>query len=126
MPLLTVVEQYVMAAMLRAQPDILDDGTVVATIRECPGIVASGADRHECTVELFARLEEWIRVSLTNGQRVPVIDGIDLNAVASQIVTGYHQNSVIAEPREFYEDEHALEAAFTRMDALIDRQPAAS
>jgi hypothetical protein len=112
MPLLTVVEHFVAAAMNRAVTERLEDGTVAATVPACPGIVAFGADAHECATDLYARLEEWIKVSLKTGHLLPVIDGIDLNADAGQILATYHDDTAATRGSELYADENALEAAF--------------
>ncbi|MGD9894355.1 MAG: type II toxin-antitoxin system HicB family antitoxin [Dehalococcoidia bacterium] len=114
MPLLTVVEHYVAAAMKRAETEQLEDGTIAATVPGCPGIVAFGADSHECAIELYARLEEWVKVSLMARHPLPVIDGIDLNVEANQILATYDNGATSSEDNEFYIDEQALEAAFDR------------
>jgi hypothetical protein len=110
--LLTIVEHFVMAAMKRAVPEQLEDGTIAATIPECPGVVAFGADRHECATELYARLEDWVKVSLAGGLGLPVIDGIDLNTEAGQILATYHAGDGSSIGDEFYASAEELEAAF--------------
>ena len=69
--LITEVEEYIFAAMRRARVDILEDGTVGATVAECPGAIAFGADVHGCARELHARLEDWARVGLQRGFEIP-------------------------------------------------------
>ncbi|MGH2583835.1 MAG: type II toxin-antitoxin system HicB family antitoxin [Dehalococcoidia bacterium] len=110
--LLTIVEHYVMAAMKHAGSEQLEDGTIAATVPECPGVVAFGADHHECATELYARLEDWVKVSLAAGYKLPVIEGIDLNTEASQILATYHDGEGTTIGGEFYPDEAELEAAF--------------
>jgi hypothetical protein len=110
--LLTVVEDFVIAAMKRAVPELLNNGMIAATIAECPGVVAFGADNHECATELYARLEDWVKASLSSGFSLPVIDGIDLNAEAGRILATYHTGYGPAIGGEFYADAEELEAAF--------------
>jgi hypothetical protein len=110
--LLTIVEHYITAAMNRAVPERLEDGTVAATVPECPGVIAFGADNHACATELYARLEDCVKVSLAAGQVLPVIDGIDLNTEAGQILAPYHDHEPVPSQWKFYADEDELEAAF--------------
>ncbi|MGI8553089.1 MAG: type II toxin-antitoxin system HicB family antitoxin [Dehalococcoidia bacterium] len=116
MQLLTIVEDYVLAALRRAIIEQLEDGTVGASIPECPGVLAFGADVHKCARELYARLEDWVRVSLERGNELPVIDGINLNTEASQILASYHPGAPIPRTGTFYANEEELEAAFAEMD----------
>ncbi len=52
MPVVTIVEHYIFAALSHARTDALEDGTLVATIPELPGVITYGADVHECAREL--------------------------------------------------------------------------
>lgn len=110
--LLTVVEDYAIAAMRRAVFEQLENGTIGTTVPECPGVIAFGADRHECAVELYARLVDWVKVMLKGGHALPVLDKIDLNAQAGQILATYHGEEVTPVAGEFYADEAAMERAF--------------
>src|SRR5437660_711403 len=74
MPILTIVEDYVMAAMRHAELEDLELGGVGAYVPECPGVLAFGDDVHECAAGLYSRLEEWVRLCLRRGQTLPVID----------------------------------------------------
>lgn len=76
--------------------------------------MAFGADSHECAAELYARLEDWIRVSLMAGHRLPVIDGIDLNSEADRILPTYQGSAASSTGNHFYFDEQELAAAFER------------
>jgi predicted RNase H-like HicB family nuclease len=112
MPLITIVESYIFAALERALADSLEDGTVVATIPDFPGVIAYGADTHECARELYRLVEDTVRAWLANGYHVPILDGIDLNSAKGQVLASYHQHPESARPQgDFYEDEHALERA---------------
>jgi hypothetical protein len=117
-PLLTIVEYYATAAMRRALFEQLDDGTIGATVPECPGVIAFGADRHACAVELYARLIDWAKAMLAGGHVVPILDGIDLNAEASQILATYHDGQATPVTGEFYANEAEMERAFDARRAL--------
>jgi hypothetical protein len=122
MTLLTIVEDFVIAAMRRAVVEETDNGAVGATIPECPGVIAFGADRHQCATELYAHLEAWVRYSLAAGQRLPVIDGINLNSEADRILSSYRVNSDAADRPVVYPNEAALEAAFDEHDAGAEQR----
>lgn len=112
MILLTIVEDYVLAALKHAVPEELEDGTIAATVPDAPGVIAFGADRHDCARDLFGRIEDWVRVSLTYGYQLPVLDGIDLNAESSSILATYGQSRNHTEQSAFFENEEDLFSAF--------------
>jgi hypothetical protein len=112
MPLRTIVEDYIIAAMKRASYEPMQEGIMGASVPGCPGVLAFGADIHACAAALYVRLEDWIRVSLENGQQLPVIDEIDLNSEMGQLLASYHGGSEPSVQGEFYENEDELEAAF--------------
>ena len=119
MPLLTIVEDYVCAVAKHAEVEQLEDGTIAATVPECFGIVALGADVHECWVNLCARLEDWVRVSLASGYELPVVEGIDLKSDADHILATFRDGAVPPANREFFGDEGAFQAALDRWDRAI-------
>lgn len=57
----------------------LEDGTYWGEIPECPRTNACKSTLKECRKELRSVLEDWILLSLHDGDELPVIDGIDLN-----------------------------------------------
>jgi predicted RNase H-like HicB family nuclease len=118
MSLTTIVEDYVIAALRHAVPETDADGTVGAWIPEIPGLVAFGADVHECARNLYGLLEEWVRTSLAAEHEMPVIDGIDLNTEAGQALASYHRDSAQSDPAraEVFADDAELEQAFRRHD----------
>jgi hypothetical protein len=116
MKLLTPAERLIVAALERAEVEQVEDGTLAATIPECSGVVAFGADVHERAKALYAGLEDWVRVSLDKGNPLPVISGIDLNREASWILTTYRPRSDSRPRGEFFANEEELEAAFARRD----------
>ena len=112
MPVTTIVETYIFPALKCAMADTLEDGTLVATIPELPGVIAYGADTHECARGLYRLIEDTVRTWIANGCHVPVIDEIDLNANKSEVLASYHPHPESPQPSgEFYEDEGELERA---------------
>lgn len=115
MQLLTIVEEYIFAALRRAEAEETETGEVVATIPGFPGIIAYGTDRHECTVELLARMSGWIWLRLRSGHDLPAIDGIDLNREAELLLSTYSPAKTDPdgfEECDFYTNEHEMNAAF--------------
>src|SRR5947209_6068691 len=60
MSVVTIVEAYIFAALKRAVTEGLEDGTIVATIPELPGIIAYGSDVHECSRKLYDMIEGMV------------------------------------------------------------------
>jgi hypothetical protein len=118
MGLITIVEDYVSAAMKRAGVEELEDGTLVAWVPGLEGIIVTGADRHECAEGLFDRLEDWVKVGLTRGIELPVIDGIDLNTERARALASYHPASLRSTESGsagFFEDgEHFMDHLSSR------------
>ena len=113
MPVITIVEAYIVAALGHVLVDRLEDGTLVATIPELPGIIAYGEDTHERARELYCLIEDTVRTWLANGYLVPAIDEIDLNSDRSQVLASYHPRPEVHQPSgEVYGDEIALDRAF--------------
>lgn len=90
MPLITIVEDYVLAAMRRAVFERLEGGTIAATVPEAFGVVAFGGDGRECLGNLYERLADWALVSLERGYELPVLDDIDLNSEMRRILNLSH------------------------------------
>jgi hypothetical protein len=99
------------AAMEHAETEELEEGGVVATVPGLMGIVASGADVHDCAVDLYTRLEDWVRVVIEPGFELPVFGGIDLNAEASARRATYHRGPDASTGGEFFADEDEFLAA---------------
>lgn len=112
MPLLTSVEDFLIAAARRAVIEPQEDGIVAAIVPECPGVIAFGNDAHECFQDLVRRLNDWVRVSLELGNPLPVIDGIDLNTEAGRLLASYHHLGDASPGGRIYQDEDELDAAF--------------
>jgi hypothetical protein len=78
-------------------------------------------DVHECARNLYIHLEEWVRTALSQGVRLPVLDGIDLNADADRLRATYHQGTPSpATEGDFFETEEALEKAFRHFDEIAE------
>jgi predicted RNase H-like HicB family nuclease len=56
-----------------------DDGTFAGRVPLCPGVVAFTGTFEACRQELRCVLEGWVLTGLKLGQRLPVLDGIDLH-----------------------------------------------
>ena len=76
-----MITDYIQAAMKHARYEMLEEGEgFYGAIAETPGVWARAATLEGCREELQSVLEDWILVGLRLGDRLPVIDGIDLNA----------------------------------------------
>jgi predicted RNase H-like HicB family nuclease len=71
--------EYVERAMSKAMYEKLEDGTYCGKIPECYGTIAFGETLYQCQSELRSVLEGWLLVKIRHGDRLPVIDGLDLN-----------------------------------------------
>ena len=114
MNLTTIVEEYVAAAMRRAEAEKLDSGTIIAVVPGFGGLVATGVDPHSCAANLYGRLEEWIMVSIARGFELPVLDGIDPNSRHETLLETYDPNRIASariDPPNFYASEEEFEAA---------------
>jgi len=74
-----MLTQYIDKAMSRALYDKLEDKTYCGKITECPGTIAFGKTLYECQNELKSVLEGWLLVKIRHGDRLPIIDEVDLN-----------------------------------------------
>jgi predicted RNase H-like HicB family nuclease len=71
--------EYVNKAMSKAVYDKLDDGTFTGKIPPCPGVVSFGETLYQCEQELRSSLEGWLIVKIRHGDKLPIIDKINLN-----------------------------------------------
>lgn len=118
-PLVTIVEDFALAAMRLAKYDAFEGGGVMAWL---PGlaVVGVGADVHDASIDLYTKLEGSVHVWLARGSRIPVLDGINLNVQREAALSTY--TALPAEPEgTFYENEKALETAFAEHDAARKR-----
>jgi len=75
-----MLTEYLRHAMRQAHYELMENGRFFGSIRSCQGAWGEGATLEECREELAEALEAWIVTGLRHGDRLPVIDGIDLNA----------------------------------------------
>ena len=74
-----MLTEYIQKAMGKAVYEKLKDGTYSGEIPDCPGTIAFGETLQECQAELRSALEGWLLVKIRYGDRLPVIEGVDLN-----------------------------------------------
>ena len=74
-----MLTEYIKKSMKHAVYENLEDGTYWGEIPVFPGTNACKPTLLECQEELRSVLEDWILLSLQDGDELPVIDGIDLN-----------------------------------------------
>jgi len=71
--------EYIDKAMSKAVYDKLEDGSFSGNIPKCPGVIAFGETLYQCEQELKSCLEGWLIVKIRYGDKLPVIDRINLN-----------------------------------------------
>jgi len=70
---------YIGTALRHAQYEQMEDGEGwFATISGFPGLWAHGNTVEETRQDLASALEGWIILGLRQGEKLPIIDGIDL------------------------------------------------
>jgi predicted RNase H-like HicB family nuclease len=72
------LSDYTQEALAISKIERLEDGSYVARIPNCQGVIAFGNTFTDCRVELRSVLEDWILVGLKLGHTLPVIAGIDI------------------------------------------------
>ena len=99
MRVISIVDDYLFAAMVRAKGTRVENGTLVLTVPEFSGIVACGENARQAFVDLYRLLEDWVRVSLEKGYRLPVMEtengAIDLNTSDGRVLAAYHLGNSI-------------------------------
>jgi predicted RNase H-like HicB family nuclease len=74
-----MLNQYIQAAMRKAEYKILDGGEgYFGSIPGYKGVWANADNLEDCRAELAEVLEEWLLFRLQDGQKLPKIDGIEL------------------------------------------------
>jgi predicted RNase H-like HicB family nuclease len=74
-----VLTDYFRVAMRQAKYEILEENHFIETIPPCRGCWAEGVTLEACRDELQSTLEDWVLVGLQLGNRLPIIDGMNLN-----------------------------------------------
>jgi predicted RNase H-like HicB family nuclease len=71
--------EYINKAMSKTIYEKLEDGTYSGKIPQTPGLIEFGETLYQCQEELKSALEEWLIVKIRHGDKLPVIEGINLN-----------------------------------------------
>ncbi|OGP66583.1 MAG: hypothetical protein A2170_17645 [Deltaproteobacteria bacterium RBG_13_53_10] len=71
--------EYINKAMSKAVYEKLEDNIYSGKIPQTPGVIAFGETLYQCQEELRSALEGWLIVKIRHGDKLPVIQGINLN-----------------------------------------------
>ena len=71
---------YIQAAMRRAKYELMENGRFFGRIPPCKGVWGEGRTLEGCREDLEGALQDWIVVKLRFDHKLPVVDGIDINA----------------------------------------------
>ena len=77
---LTMLTDYIRAAMSQAHYELLEDRTFYGEIQGLQGVLANAVTLEACRDELQEVLEEWIILGLRLGHALPTVGGIQLSA----------------------------------------------
>ena len=126
MLVITIVQDYVFAAMRRAKGAKTEDGVYVLTVLDFPSIVACASDVPGCFKELYRLLEMWVIRSLEHGYDLPPMkteEGmIDLNTEANRSLARYQSGRRTANTsigQTFLNGPDELEAYFSDLDRTL-------
>ncbi len=75
-----MLSAFINAALQKAKHETLNNGAVYAEISELQGVWAEGKTVEECRNELVDVIEGWLFLKLKDGDHIPVLEGVDLNA----------------------------------------------
>jgi predicted RNase H-like HicB family nuclease len=73
-----MLNDYIKAALKRAEYKRLEDGSWFAEIRDFEGVWANGKSVEECRTELQEVLEEWLFLKINDRDSIPEVDGLKL------------------------------------------------
>lgn len=73
--------KYCEAALKRTQYKQLEDNSWFAEIEGFEGVWGNGDTVEECRTDLLEVLEEWILLKLRDGDRLPIVDGLELKII---------------------------------------------
>ncbi|MCK6622823.1 MAG: type II toxin-antitoxin system HicB family antitoxin [Calditrichaceae bacterium] len=74
-----MLNNYIEAAIKRAEYKKLEDGTWFGEIPGFPGVWANGEVLEVCRMELIEVLEEWLLLKIKDGDSLPIIDGVKIS-----------------------------------------------
>lgn len=70
---------YIKAAMRHARYERMENGRFFGRIPPCKGVWGEGKTLEGCRDDLEGALQDWIVVKLRFADKLPVVDGINLN-----------------------------------------------
>ncbi len=70
--------EYLDKAMQHARYEVIEDGTVFATIPGFDGLWANAPTQEECIAELRDTLEGWVLLGIAHHSDLPTVDGMRL------------------------------------------------
>ena len=76
---MSVLLDYVAAAMKAAKTEKLEDGQYFCSLPPFRGVWAAGGSKREAMDELRDVFEEWLVIALRADDELPEIDGVSLN-----------------------------------------------
>ena len=80
-----MLNDYISAAMRRAEYKMLEDETYWGEIPPLQGVWANADSLKECEEELESVLEDWITIGLGFGDAMPEIDGVKVSAKTKEL-----------------------------------------
>lgn len=113
MQAISIVDDYIIRAIQRAQFERLADGSVTAWAPDFPGLLALGPDGKACMNDLWRRLDEWVQASFEEGLALPVVDSIDLNAEDNRKLASLHEPGEEHDRGRFFETDDQFLAALS-------------
>src|SRR2546425_10605818 len=82
-----MLTEFLRAAMIKAHYELLGDGEgFYGEIPGFQGLYAQADTLEACRDELASTLEDWLLFRISRNLPIPVLDGIDLAKLSSQIV----------------------------------------
>ena len=74
-----MILKYIAKALERARFERLEDGSICATVPGLRGVIALGADRRTCRMQLAEVIEEWVLVRVAQRLSIPKLDGVGVH-----------------------------------------------
>lgn len=88
---LTIVQDYILNAILKhrvVKP--MGNGDTVWAGVDFSRDIGVFTEEHDMVRDLYDAIEDWLLITLREGDRVPVIDGIDLNSEDGKRLVAWH------------------------------------
>ncbi len=73
--------EYISKAMSKAVHEKLEDNTYSGKIPLTPGVIAFGKALYQCQERLRSILEGWLTVKIRHGDKLPVVEGMNLTCL---------------------------------------------